>query len=72
MKFKLEMTIDNAIFSQFAHDREHSDERRDGCEIARILRNMADRIKDDTDLRPGHRWHLMDLNGNGVGHVIID
>lgn len=55
-KLVLEITeLGNAAFEEY-----------NGCEIARILRELADRV-DDEVLHGGYRMNVYDINGNRVG-----
>ena len=57
MKFRLEITCDNAAF-----DDPESDDAT-GEELARLLREAAERVELGYAMGP-----LMDKNGNHVGH----
>jgi hypothetical protein len=60
MKFKLEIACDNAAFDP--------DPAR---EVARILRNLADRCEDHLPAR-GDFFVLRDACGNKVGHAVLE
>lgn len=58
MKFQIEINCDNAAFSPEC--------RGEGSEVARILRDLADRI-DREGLTRGDYFTLRDINGNSIG-----
>lgn len=60
MKAHISIMMDNAAFDS------HS-----GEELARILRNLADRIDCD-QLEEDDRYGLMDFNGNKVGELVVE
>jgi hypothetical protein len=62
MKFKLEMTCDNAAFES-ADDADETPTFR-GLEISRILEDLAHRLEADPETTEGK---LHDANGNRVG-----
>lgn len=57
VEFTLSIRSDNAAFADNA-----------GAEVARILRAVADSIAAGVE---GH-FHLLDLNGNGVGRAVLE
>jgi hypothetical protein len=61
MSLKLSIEDDNSAFE--------GDQR--GCEFARILRNLADRLERSSLLAVGIDWPLRDINGNTVGRAIV-
>ena len=40
-------------------------------EVARILRDLADRVEGHPHFSAGHYQNLMDVNGNNVGWVTV-
>ena len=60
MKFKLTITMDNAAF----------EDANNGYEVARILRELANRIE-GMELTRGDSLSLRDSNGNTVGSVTV-
>ena len=66
MRFKLEISTDNAAF-QGANEDDHS-EAPTALELARILRNLAGAMEDECEV--GHRT-LHDINGNRVGDCCL-
>jgi hypothetical protein len=63
MKFTLIINLDNAAF--YSERADHHD-LRDGDEIARVLRQLANRL-DDAYVDCTDRGTLRDRNGNTVG-----
>lgn len=64
MKLKIEMTLDNAAFSD-------GDGRSD--EAQRILRHLADSMDAGHELsEPGDHCTLRDVNGNNVGTARLE
>lgn len=61
MKFTLSIDMDNAAFDD---DQEHGYAPRP--EVARILRQQADRLEAG-DYYTGHSQTIRDVNGNDVG-----
>lgn len=60
MNFKLNINCDNAAFT--------GEESYGPCyEVARILREVADRINGHLHFSPGHSQSIRDINGNQVG-----
>ena len=57
VEFTLSIRSDNEAFAQDA-----------GAEVARILRAVADSIAAGVE---GH-FHLLDMNGNGVGRAVLE
>ena len=55
-KLRLEMNVDNAAFHEGGDSMQ--------VEVARILRNLADKVE-----QGGNRFPLMDINGNVVGYA---
>ena len=60
MKFKVSIRVDNAAFFNGA----------EGCEVARILREVADKF-DGEALSAGQEVSVRDVNGNKVGEVKV-
>ena len=58
MLFRLAIECDNAAFEA----------GNEGMEVARILRELADRVESRGDFE-GCAFRLMDFNGNGVGYA---
>ena len=51
---------------------ENEDFRDDpSIEVARILRDLADRLDGHPHLSPGHDQALLDINGNEVGYCTV-
>jgi len=60
MQYNIKIDMDNAAF-----------EDDNTGEIARILRELADRITRGGELLPGDRENLRDINGNTVGAAAV-
>jgi len=58
MELRIRIAMDNAAFEDNASQ-----------EAARILRKLADQIDGDRYFDAGNERHLMDINGNNVGHA---
>ena len=69
MKAIITVQMDNAAFHPFP-DNDGPDHDGNGAELARILRELADRIEADT-LDPGDTHGLHDVNGNRVGQLEV-
>lgn len=67
MTLKIEIKMDNAAF--FNDDRQHGAAR--GAEAARILREYATYISEETWEEADSVWQLYDVNGNNVGTAEI-
>jgi hypothetical protein len=61
MDFALSINMDNAAFA----------DPYNGSEVARILRELADRI-DGKELTMGEWRPLQDINGNRVGAALVE
>jgi hypothetical protein len=59
MKFEVQIATDNAAFEEGC-----------GYEVARILRELADRVE-ESELRNGDLLRLRDVNGNRVGYATL-
>lgn len=65
MVFTLTIKMDNSAFCGIG------DGKRDGSELARILKRLAAEIG-DAELTEGDDWQLYDLNGNRVGKAEVE
>lgn len=65
MKFLLEIDCDNAAFLNDDYSAPAN-----GQELARILRDLADKVEDFDDVSDFDRV-LYDVNGNRVGKVTV-
>ncbi len=61
MKLTITIQMDNAAFTD-----------NSGAEVARILREFADRSEDETDSSWDNTYSLRDINGNKVGTAEIE
>lgn len=71
MKFQLEIGLGNAAFTHVTAD-ETNGEPNPGPELARILRQLADRLESEPVEVPPSLWthrNLFDHNGNPVGEA---
>ena len=70
MKCTIEIKMDNAAFCDNGHDIDRLDHALyAGGELARILRELADKINEDA--QPGTSCGAFDVNGNCVGFLKI-
>ena len=69
MKLVLTMDLDHAAF--LGGDQDAHSDARDGSEIARILRHVAD-LADNRIVYGSEEEKLKDINGNTVGRVFIE
>lgn len=60
MRFEVHIGMDNAAFE---------DEGKEN-ELARILRELADRVE-SSELEPQDVMRLLDVNGNRVGFAVV-
>jgi len=60
MKATIKVKMDNAAF-----------ELDNGFELARILRDLADRVEGYEVVHPGNEFALHDTNGNTVGELKV-
>ncbi len=67
MKFTVAIDCYNAAFDAMTEE----DGFANGCEIARILRSIAQDV-DDIDIGPGWGKTLHDINGNRVGTAELE
>lgn len=56
MEFKLEINLEDSAFDEMP-----------GYEIARILRELAERVEYNTEVNKGEGGTLKDINGNIAG-----
>jgi hypothetical protein len=61
--FKIEMQTDNSAFGDTREDNAR--------EVARILRQIADKLKNDEWASNGMHQTIFDLNGNDVGRFVL-
>ena len=61
MRFVLTIDMDNAAFEEVP-----------SVEVARILRDVAERIEYHPNFSPGHSQPVHDINGNLVGSFSVE
>lgn len=61
MTLTIKMECDNAAF-----------DRAPGFEVARILRELADKFQENDPIDPGYFGPVKDINGNRVGSFTFD
>lgn len=61
MTFTLKIKMDNSAF-----------EYDNSLEVARIIKECAERIDGHPNFSPGHSQPLYDVNGNEVGDFVVE
>lgn len=71
MEFQLSIKMDNAAFYEDSYADQPIPQQ--GLEVARILRELADKVEDMGDISDrSSNLYLRDYNGNVVGEAVTD